>query len=108
MKAKKTLKSKLDRYRELRDPPSKRVKTTTPNKTLPGYQLPPTWDIPVTTSPSHKGDIRSYLRPLRRLPRPPRDVPQAPKEDEPQVPQEVPPVDAEHPTEHPTDPQEAC
>ena len=66
LEARKSLKSKLDSYRELRGPPSKRVKSSA-SSTLPGYQLPPTWDIPVISRPgeTNKSDIRTYLRPPR-------------------------------------------
>ena len=68
LNAKKGLKAKLDQYRSLRGPPGKRTKTSA-TKSLPGFQLPPTWDVPVETSQEgklKKGDIRRFLRPLRR------------------------------------------
>ena len=72
--AKKTLKAKLDSYREQKGPPGKRRRTL-PKGEQPGYQLPPTWDSPVRTSLEEKrtcrSDIRTYLRPLRRCNREP-------------------------------------
>ena len=66
--AKKNLKGKLDLYRAGRGPPNKRAKTTKAAP-RPGYQLPPTWDIPTKTCHDEmkRTDIRRYLRPLRRL-----------------------------------------
>ena len=59
----------------------------------PAYKLPPTWDNQVDVTPGgiedrRNGDIRAYLRPLRRLPRPvagpahePDQVPEVPEEE---------------------------
>ena len=68
LEAKKTLKASLDLYRTAKGPPSKRSRTKQGTPT-PGYQLPPTWDIPTNTSQEerNRGDIRRYLRPLRRI-----------------------------------------
>merc|ERR1712082_548265 len=71
LNAKRVLKTKLNQYKGQKGQPVKKIKTAT--SALPGYQLPPTWDDPVITPrdrPSNKGDIRTYLRPLRRCPRP--------------------------------------
>ena len=82
LNAKRVLKMKLDQYRGQKGPPVKKIKTAT--SVLPGYQLPPTWDDPIVTSPmdrpSSKGDIRTFLRPLRRCPRPQAAGPQPPPE----------------------------